>query len=312
MPQAKEIKSRIASVSNTQKITNAMYLISSTKLKKAKEGLAKTRPYFEMQEKEIKRIFQSRHGIESRYFYPETGRKKSEVYSYLVITADKGLAGAYNFNVIKKVEAELRKHKDFKLYVVGEYGRRYFRKHNIPIEQSFLYTAQNPSLQRARDICSIMLGEYDEGKVDEIRVIYSDMESDLVSEVKMERLLPFERKPFLTPEEKKSQKDIQYKFTPSVTEVLNSVIPGYVTGFIYGALVDSFSAEQNARMNAMQNANDNAEELMQELQTEYNKVRQAAITQEITEIAAGARAQKKKKKKKLMLMQSKASQTAEA
>ena len=225
MPQAKEIKGRIASVSNTQKITNAMYLISSTKLKKAKEGLAKTRPYFEMQEREIKRIFQSRHDIESRYFYPVTGRKEAEVYSYLVITADKGLAGAYNFNVIRKVEAELKEHKDFKLYVVGEYGRRYFRKHNIPIEQSFLYTAQNPTLQRAREICTIMLGEYDEGKVDAIRIIYSDMESDLLSEVKAETLLPFERKPFLTPEEKKSDRDINYKFTPSVTRCLTAQCP---------------------------------------------------------------------------------------
>ena len=295
MANTKEIKNRINSVKNTQKITNAMYLISSTKMRKAKEELDKTRPYFELQEKEIRRIFQSEIDIRSRYFYPKTGRKPAETYAYLVITADKGLAGAYNHNVLKKVEEELKKHKKHKLYVVGEFGRRYFRKNNIPIEQSFLYTAQNPSFSRAREISSILLEEYDEQRVDEIRIIYSDMENELLSTVKMIRLLPFDRREFWTREEEKNERDIHYEFTPSVDEVLNSVIPGYVAGNIYGALVDSFSAEQNARMMAMNSANENAEELLAGLQLQYNRVRQAAITQEITEVAAGAKAQKNKR-----------------
>ena len=114
MPNTKEIKNRIGSVQNTQKITNAMYLISSTKMRKAKEELDKTRPYFEMQENEIRRIFQTEIDITSRYFYPKTGRKPAETYAYLVITADKGLAGAYNHNVIKLAEQEMAKHKKVK------------------------------------------------------------------------------------------------------------------------------------------------------------------------------------------------------
>ena len=132
--------------------------------------------------------------------------------------------------------------------------------------------------------------------MDEIRVIYSDMENDLVSTVKKMNLIPFERKPFLTPASEKNDKDIHYKFYPSVTEVIDQFIPGYVAGFIYGALVDSFSAEQNARMNAMNSANKNAQEILEKLQLEYNSVRQAAITQEITEVSAGAKAQKKSHK----------------
>lgn len=294
MANAKEIRDRISSVSNTRKITNAMYLISSTKLQKAKQALKDTRPYFDQQEQEIKRIFQSESDVNSRYFYPITGRKPAETYAYLVITADKGLAGAYNYNVLKRAQAEIEKHKKVKLYVVGEYGRRFFTKRGIPIEQSFLYTAQNPTFRRAREICYTLLEEFDSGRVDEIRIIYSDMESELTSTVKMERLLPFERKRFMTPEEKKNEVDVHFKFHPSVTEVINRCMPGYIAGFIYGALVDSFSAEQNARMNAMSNANRNAEDLIEDLSLKYNGVRQAAITQEITEVSAGAKAQKNK------------------
>ena len=297
MANTKEIKNRINSVMNTQKITNAMYLISSTKMRKAKAELDRTRPYFEMQEHEIKRIFQTEVDVTSRYFYPKTGRKPAETYAYLIITADKGLAGAYNHNVLKMAEAELKKHKKVKLYVVGEFGRRYFQKHKIPIEQTFLYTAQNPTFTRAREICATLLEEYDEGRVDEIRVIYSDMENEIVSTVRMERLLPFDRREFWTKEENKNEKDIHYEFYPSVDTVLNHVVVGYVAGFIYGSLVDSFSAEQNARMNAMSSANRNAEELLDDLSMQYNRVRQAAITQEITEVAAGAQAQRRKKKK---------------
>jgi F-type H+-transporting ATPase subunit gamma len=297
MPNTKEIKNRIGSVQNTQKITNAMYLISSTKMRKAKEELERTRPYFEMQEHEIRRIFQTEIDITSHYFYPKTGRKPAETYAYLVITADKGLAGAYNHNVIKLAEEEMAKHKHIKLYVVGEYGRRYFKKKDYAMEQTFLYTAQNPSFSRAREISSILLEEYDNRGIDEIRVIYSDMESEFLTTVKMMRLLPFDRKEFWTKQSEKNEKDIHYEFSPSVNEVLNRVIPGYLAGCIFGALVDSFSAEQNARMTAMNSANKNAEALLDELRIEYNRVRQAAITQEITEVAAGAKAQKKKRKK---------------
>lgn len=297
MANSKEIKDRIAGVSSTRKITNAMYLISSTKLQKAKKALEDTRPFFEMQEMEIKRIFQSEADINSRYFYPKTGRKPAETYAYLVITADKGLAGAYNYNVLKRTEQEMKKHKKVKLYVVGEYGRRYFTKRKIPIEQSFYYTAQEPTFDRAREICLKLLFEYDEKRVDEIRVIYSDMENELSSDVKMMRLLPFERKPFLTPSQKKSEVDVHYKFYPSVTEVIDRCMPAYISGFIYGALVDSFSAEQNARMAAMSNANRNAEELIADLTLQYNGVRQSAITQEITEISAGAKAQRNKSRR---------------
>ena len=295
MANAREIKGRIDSVRNTKKITNAMYLISSAKLRKAKEGLAKTRPYFDATDNEIKRIFQSTTDVDSHYFYPKDRTREIRKHAFLVITADRGLAGGYNHNVIRAAEEEMKKHRNVRLYVVGDYGRRYFRKHKGPIEETFYYSAQDPTFQRAREISSLLLEEYDSGRADEITVIYSDMESELNCAVRMTRILPFSRKDFLRGAERC---DKEYRFDPSPTAVLDSMIPSYVAGFVYGALVDSFSAEQNSRMNAMSNANRNAEELLTKLKKEYNRVRQAAITQQITEVSAGAKAQRMRRLKK--------------
>ncbi len=304
MPSAKVIKNRITSVKNTKKITNAMYLIASTKMRKAKLELDAARPYFDIAEREIKRIFETKSDVKSMYFYPETGRKPAERYAYLVITADKGLAGAYNHNIILAADEEMRRHKNVKLYVVGEYGRQHFKRHKIPIEKTFIYTAQNPTFRRAREIANLLLMEYRLGNVDEIRIIYSNLKSSVDSEVVVEKLLPFDRADFGGRPKAESRfnhdpldKGEDYEFYPSAESVLDSIVPSYVAGYLYGALVDSFCSEQNARMAAMSSANDNAENLLGELSMEYNRVRQAAITQEITEVAAGAKAQKKKRQR---------------
>ena len=287
-----EIKNRIESVQQTRKITNAMYLIASTKLRKARRDLANTRPYFDAMRGEIKRIFRTAGDVDSPYFYPPDNNTPLEgTYGCLVITADKGLAGAYNQNVIKEAQRLLDQHPDTKLYVVGEYGRRFFDQHHIPIQHSFLYTAQNPTLDRAREISRLLLDGFQKGKLKEIFVVYTDMESSLLSEAKSTRLLPFHRTHFAPPAKEKAVQE-PFEFYPSVGAVLNNMIPSYVSGFIYSALLDSFCSEQNARMTAMDAANRNAEELLSTLKLQYNRVRQAAITQEITEISAGAAAQR--------------------
>lgn len=294
MANTKEIKSRIESVKETQKITNAMYLIASNKLRKAKNDLEHTRPYFDALRGEIKRIFRTAGDVDSRYFYPPDSTTPLEgTYGCLVITADKGLAGAYNQNVIREAQRLLAEHPDTKLYVVGEYGRRFFDQHHIPIQHSFLYTAQNPTFERAREISALLLDGFDSGKLKEIFVVYTDMKNGLISEARSTRLLPFHRTHFASPPKEKTVVE-PFEFMPSVTTVLNNVMQSYVSGFIYSALIDSFCSEQNARMTAMDAANQNAEELLGELSLQYNRVRQAAITQEITEISAGAAAQRGK------------------
>ena len=298
MPTTKEIKNRMSSVRDTQKITNAMYLIASTKMRKAKSGLDLTRPYFNAVQAEIKRIFRINETIENKYFYPPSGEHELPgSYGYLVITADKGLAGAYNHNVIKEAERLMREHEDPKLFVVGEYGRHYFGAHNIPIEQSFLYTAQNPTIHRAREISEVLLDAFDSGELSKLFIIYTDMNGAVNYNVTFTRLLPFHRADFIVKERKEEPIKRQFEFFPSIEAVLNNIVPSYVTGYIYSALVDSFCSEQNARMNAMDSANRNAEKLLDELKVKYNHVRQSAITQEITEISSGAKSMKQRTSK---------------
>ncbi|WP_322174753.1 ATP synthase F1 subunit gamma [Acutalibacter caecimuris] len=298
MAGTKEIKTHMESVRETRKITNAMYLIASTKLRRARLDLDNTRPYFEALQGEIKRIFRGAWDVESRYFYPPQGSTALEgTYGCLVITADKGLAGAYNQNAIKEAQALLGQHPDTKLFVVGEYGRRFFDTHRIPIEHSFLYTAQNPTMMRAREISARLLEGYERGELQKIYVVYTDMESSVSFQAHCTRLLPFHRKHFTDTAQHEKQVTEPFEFLPNAQAVLDNMIQSYVSGFIYSALIDSFCCEQNARMTAMDSANQNAEKLMGELGLQYNRVRQAGITQEITEISAGAKAQRQKKER---------------
>ena len=292
MASIKEIRTHIKSVEQTLKITNAMYLIASAKLRKARSDLERTRPYFDALRSEIKRVFRTVEGVESRYFYPGDDHPLRGTYAYLVITADKGLAGMYNQNVLREAQRLLNEHADAKLFVVGEYGRQYFAHHQIPVERSFLYTAQNPTMQRAREISSTLLDFYDSGQVQKIFVIYTDMKNAMTEEAKSTRLLPFHRQTFASRPEEKAVKT-PFRFEPSIETVLDTLIPSYVSGFLYSALVDSFCSEQNARMTAMRTANDNAEALLATLSSDYQRLRQAEITQEITEVCSGARAQRK-------------------
>lgn len=297
MANTKEIKKHIASVKDTQKITNAMYLIASAKMKKAKAELNRTRPYFNALRVEIKRIFRTAKDVDSRYFYPADGKTVPEgAYACLVITADKGLAGAYNKNVIREAMKLAEAHPTIKLFVVGQYGRQFFMQHHIEIEQSFLYTAQNPTMHRAREICDILLSYFDAGAVTKIFVIYTNLKNGLSAETVSTRLLPFHRTQFAANTDEKAVTE-PFEFYPSVSAVLDNIMQSYISGFLYSALVDSFCSEQNARMTAMDSANRNAEKLLRSLSVQYNRVRQAAITQEITEVSSGAKAQKKKHEK---------------
>ncbi len=313
MATTKEIKNRIKSVKDTQKITNAMYLISSTKMTKAKKELDNTRPYFEMLKRQIVSMIQMMESAENMFFEDDVelpgagGEEAIELreeergtVAFLVITADKGLAGAYNQNVIKEAIRLMKLVPSYKLFVVGEYGRRYFEGRNMNIDQSFLYTAQNPTLERAREIAAVLTGLYSRKAISKVYIVYTDFKNGLMGgDVVSSVLLPFDRDDFrLDPEETAELKKNYQEYMPNVATVLNNIIPSYLAGYIYSALVYSFCSEQSARMSAMDAANQNAEELLDKLNLEYNHVRQSAITQEITEVSAGSRGQKKSKKKR--------------
>ena len=298
MASTREIRRRLGSVRQTQKITHAMYLISQAKLRKAKQDLSNTRPYFDALQTEIGRVFNADSSIESRYLMPEdaNARPLPGVAACLLITADKGLAGAYNQNAIRQAQQFLAANEGAELYVVGEYGRRWFSQRGIPIEKSFLYTAQNPTLQRARQISELLLERYDAGEINAVHVIYTDMKNGLEATVRQAQLLPLHRERFSIAKADTAGGSM-FEFVPNAAAVLDNAVRSCLTGFIYSALVDSFCSEQSARMTAMNAADQNAEELLKDLSVQYNRARQAAITQEITEVSAGERAQRSKKEK---------------
>ena len=294
MPSTKELKDRINAVQETKKITNAMYLISSTKLRRAKVDLAATRPYFDALREEIGRILRVGENLQSRYFFSADGAlPEGGVHGILVITADKGLAGAYNLNVIREAEAIYREKPDARIFVVGEVGRRYFNFHKYPT--TFLGGAHTPSMDHARAVTTALLDAYDSGELNELTVVYTDMKNSLSSAALTQRLLPLERRLISGEAEKNGGQRLE--FVPSEEEVVRGAMRSYLGGFIYSALLDSFCSEQNARVAAMDAANANAQELLGDLSLQLNRQRQAAITQEITEISAGAQAQKNKKRK---------------
>ena len=292
MANAREIKNRISSVKDTAKITKAMYLISSTKLRKAKKNLGDTEPYFYNLQMAIARLL--RHMPDMHHIFlknldeipPEKRRR-----GLIIVTADKGLAGAYNHNVIKCTEKWLSEPAIHSLFVVGELGRSYFMNKGMEIDAHFRYTTQNPSLHRARKIIGAVVDKYQAGELDEITIVYTRMVNSMVTQAEVVPLLPLDKKKIMgnIPAGFITEQDIT--MLPSPKEVLDTVIPNYLVGFVYGALVESFCSEQNARMMAMQAANDNADDIIRDLSIQYNRVRQAAITQEITEVVAGAKAQ---------------------
>ena len=266
MANIREIKTRMNSIEDTLKITNAMYLISSSKLKKARKQLDATTPYFEMLQAALLDIMA--HTPDLQHIFLNKRKKEHPKKGYLVMTADRGL------------------------FVIGYMGRNYFGRRNAAqMDEDFFYTTQDPTIYRARRIAEKMIEEYVSGELDEVYIIYTKMITSITSEPKMIRVLP------LNPDQYefagKGKRSHMTEFQPSVKAVLDRLAPNYIKGLVYGAMVESFSSELNARMMAMEGASKSAREMIRSLGLMYNRARQAAITQEITEVCAGAKSLKK-------------------
>ncbi|MEG1504873.1 MAG: ATP synthase F1 subunit gamma [Lachnospiraceae bacterium] len=297
MANVREVKERMGSIKETKKITNAMYLISSSKMKQAKKKLADTEPFFYAMQGELSRIL--RHLPDMRHHFFNKREKilpEDRKIGCIVITADKGLAGAYNHNVIKMAEELLEEPGEHKLFVLGELGRQYFCRKKKEVDVTFQYTVQNPTMHRARVITGKILELFHAGDLDEVYIIFTMMENAVQVSAQKIKLLPLARTDF-GPEQVKIPLDVRREdivLYPSAESVMDSIIPNYINGIIYGCLVESYCSEQNSRMMAMQNATDSANDMLNELNITYNRVRQANITQELTEVIGGANAQKRK------------------
>lgn len=296
MANAREIQSRIKSVQDTMKITNAMYMISSSKMKKAKKVLEDTEPYFYNMQAAIARILRHIPDIQHPFFsvrhlVPQQERKTG----IIVVTGDKGMAGAYNYNITKLTDEFMEKTPGYhKLYVLGMVGRQYYEKKSADVDGSFRYTVQKPTMHRARLISEEIVRAFLDRELDEVHIIYTQMQNAAVMEPVDMQLLPLKKASFSPAQIPVGAPQEEIEMFPSADVVLDTMIPNYLTGVIYGCLVEAYASENNARMTAMQSSTDSAKKMLQDLSIQFNRARQAAITQEITEVISGAKAQRRK------------------
>ncbi len=283
MASMRDIKRRIKSVNSTRQITKAMNLVASSKLNKAKQRLEGTKPYAQETRKVIAEIGAAMGGLSHPLFGNEIKGNKALI---IVISGDKGLCGGYNSSVCKEAQ-NLADGKDVKLITVGLKGREYFKRRNFVFDKSVVGISEKFDYNDAAAIGARALKLYEEGEVDSVYLVYTRFISSISSTPKSIRLLPVDAEDFKGEIETTTSLTL---YEPSEEEVLDYVIPKYVNTVIYGGMVESSVCELGARMAAMDAATDNAEEMLDSLNLLYNRVRQGAITQEITEIVSGSNA----------------------
>ena len=273
----KEIKNRIRSMESTRQITKAMEMVASSKLRRAQAQVASSRPYFEILYSTIQDIVSSNRDFSSPYLTQRPVKK----IAYIVIAGDRGLAGGYNSNLFKLVMSQIEG-KDVTVLPVGKKAVDYFKSHNVPLLTDQYAHAENVSLGDCFTMAKSLCKQYLSGQFDQIQVAYTNFVSVLSQTPNALPLLPLVQQDL----KKSVQSDIVYE--PDSTAVFEAIIPEYLGGIVYGALCESRASEQAARRTAMDSATQNADEMIADLSLQFNRARQAAITQEITEIVAGS------------------------
>ena len=296
MSNLREIRGRINSVRSTMKITNAMYLLASSKVKKARRNLDATAPFFQAVQSTMADILAQSDGLPGAcgYFRRTEGEDRKRLF--LLITSDKGLAGSYNHNITRLAEELVALPGADRLMFIGYSGRNYFLRRqkewpDLIMEDEYTAPAVEPVMWRAVDYARHIAKRFREGDVDEVHLVYTRMVNALSSQAECLRLLPLEPARFRGEDGAPRRAGMVY--LPSPEDVFTRSVPNYLTGLLYGAMVESYAAEQNARMQAMDSATGNAREMLQDLSLLYNRVRQAAITQEITEVVGGSQARER-------------------
>lgn len=258
-----------------------MYLVASSKLNKAKNRLSDTRPFFNEVRQVITNIINGSSGISHPFL--ETREGKSRLV--ITVTGDRGLCGGYNTNVIKKALSVINDPKNDKIIAVGSKGKDFF-KSKFNVINSFTNISENPTYEDALNIGNLALNLFTSGEVDEVYLAYTEFVSTLVSEPKLIKLFPLDVNDFKNVEKPSSNASTIYE--PNEEDVLEYIIPKYINTVLFGAFVESAVCELGARMTAMDSATENAQEMIDSLNLIYNRARQSAITQEITEIVSGS------------------------
>lgn len=297
MANLRDIRNRIESVQNTQKITRAMKMVASAKLRKAQDRIIATRPYARKMRQMVGRLVRNAKGSNVLLRKPAT----TERVLFVVIGSDRGLCGAFNNNLFKVVQSkvesnfpQLLRKKKLSLYTIGQKPSEYFKRRKYPIDQTYSGFFDELVYSRVCDIMEQIIEEFVSGGYDAVYMAYNEFVSALTQKRRVEKLLPIDADKLTQSSNKKKQQpdlaQIEYIYEPEAKEILDHILPKNLNMQLWKALLDSNAAEQGARMTAMDNATENAKELQEELRLDYNKARQEAITTEIAEIASGAEA----------------------
>ena len=291
MASMRDIKRRKESVQSTGQITKAMKLVSSVKLQKAKLGAEVSKPYFDtMYETVADMIAKS-----GQMSHPFLQKSKSDKKAVIVITSNRGLAGGYNSNVVKLVTHDERFTTDNTIiYAVGLKGRESLEKNGYNIAKDYSEAINEPLYSDATEIGKELLSQFEKGEIGEIYLAYTIFKNTVVQIPTMMKLLPIDAEDIVSEQEDISEDPLDkitlMNYEPEAEEALDAIIPKYINSLIYGGLVESHASENGARMQAMDSATSNAEDMISDLSLRYNRARQASITQELTEIIAGASA----------------------
>src|SRR3954463_1646819 len=287
--QERILRRRIKTVESTKKITKAMELIAASRIVKAQARVAAARPYSEKIPEVIRNLAAGGAGLDHPLLKP---RDDLSTVAYVVVTADRGLAGGYNNNVIRAAERAMRedrnKGRDVKLYVVGKKANTYFRFRRVHAEAAFLGVTDQPTYEQARELAQAVAGAFNEGEVDAVHVVYTQFLSAGTQRVVIRQLMPLDAATL--EEAPENETGASYEFEPSPDLILGRLLPRYAEARLFAALLDASASEHAARQRAMKAATDNAEELIKTLARVMNRARQDAITTEIMEIVGGAEA----------------------
>lgn len=285
MASMRDIKRRKGSIQSTQQITKAMKLVSTVKLQRAKQRAEQSKAYFNCMYETVTSMLAKTGNLNHPYLRKgESGKK-----AVIVITSNRGLAGGYNSNVVKLITKGGFKKEELEIYAIGKKGRDSLNRYGYHIMEENSEIIEEPSYVDAMAICNKLLGSYATGEISEIYLAYTGFKNTVVHVPTLLKLLPVEA-PAQEQAEKEPESKAMMNFEPEDDEALDMIIPKYVTSLIYGGLVEAVASENGARMQAMDSATSNAEEMIDHLSLMYNRARQGSITQELTEIIAGANA----------------------
>jgi F-type H+-transporting ATPase subunit gamma len=285
MPSLIDIRRRIRSVKNTQQITKAMKMVSAAKLRRAQERAVASRPYAEMMRRVLSNVAAAAAGNEAAAQLPLLQVREEKRIQLIVVSSDRGLAGAFNANLFRRAQRFIDEHGSAELAVeiIGRKARDYFRRRGMPITGEHLDIIDRPTIEQGREIASKLMDAYSKAEVDAVYIAVNEFKSVMAPDIVLRKILPVE-----VPEGEGEPIDYIYEQPPE--ELLSALLPRYIEMSIYRAMLESNSAEHAARMTAMDTASSNAGDVIQDLTLNLNRVRQAAITREIIEIVSGAAA----------------------